>query len=118
MLRAALLTQLIALTMQSDVVDFNAWLGELPHRHKVVVEGNHESNAEWAGRASAYLTNATFLRQCSTTVSELVGRRIASEKCLFYSTAAHHREHCGIFSHWSDFIGDAAKAGTHATLQA
>jgi hypothetical protein len=22
--------------------DFNEWLGELPHRHKIVVPGNHE----------------------------------------------------------------------------
>ena len=27
---------------QDDAEDFNAWLGELPHAHKVVVEGNHE----------------------------------------------------------------------------
>jgi hypothetical protein len=24
------------------VADFNDWLGELPHRHKIVVPGNHE----------------------------------------------------------------------------
>jgi predicted phosphohydrolase len=24
------------------VVDFNDWLGELPHRYKIVVPGNHE----------------------------------------------------------------------------
>jgi len=26
----------------SIVSDFNAWLGSLPHRHKVVIPGNHE----------------------------------------------------------------------------
>ena len=25
-----------------DLADFNAWLGTLPHRHKVVIAGNHD----------------------------------------------------------------------------
>ena len=29
-------------TPPSIVSDFDAWLGSLPHRHKVVVPGNHE----------------------------------------------------------------------------
>ena len=28
-----------------DVLEFNAWLGELPHKHKIVVFGNHESGS-------------------------------------------------------------------------
>jgi predicted phosphohydrolase len=28
---------------KSDVVAFNEWLGKLPHRHKIVVAGNHDS---------------------------------------------------------------------------
>lgn len=28
---------------KNAIVDFNNWLGELPHRHKIVVPGNHES---------------------------------------------------------------------------
>ena len=38
------------------------WLGELPHAHKVVVEGNHECKAPWKDDTHAILTNATFLR--------------------------------------------------------
>ena len=26
----------------SEVQQFNAWLGKLPHKHKVVIAGNHE----------------------------------------------------------------------------
>jgi len=26
----------------SEIVEFNAWLGKLPHKHKVVIAGNHE----------------------------------------------------------------------------
>jgi calcineurin-like phosphoesterase family protein len=43
--------------------DFNEWLGTLPHRHKVVINGNHESNAPWKNQTKDILTNAHFLRQ-------------------------------------------------------
>ena len=46
---------------ESDALDFNAWLGELPHTHKIVVLGNHETNAEWRGRAATLLTNGILL---------------------------------------------------------
>ena len=36
----------------SDAKDFNKWLGDLPHKHKIVVNGNHEHNAEWKTVAS------------------------------------------------------------------
>ncbi|KKU85756.1 MAG: hypothetical protein UY14_C0014G0001 [Parcubacteria group bacterium GW2011_GWA1_47_9] len=44
------------------IYEFNTWLGTLPHRHKVVVAGNHD----WAfqrqpAQARALLTNATYL---------------------------------------------------------
>jgi len=45
-----------------DAVDFNAWLGELPHRHKLVVVGNHEKHAVWSTDTAKILTHATFLR--------------------------------------------------------
>lgn len=44
-----------------DVQDFNTWLGELPHRVKIVVNGNHECNAEWSSATACLLSNATFL---------------------------------------------------------
>lgn len=36
--------------------DFNAWLDELPHKHKIVVPGNHESQVDgsrWVERITA-----------------------------------------------------------------
>lgn len=53
-----------------DATDFNDWLENLPHRHKVVVLGNHEANAPWAKQAKQLLTNALLLRQsaCELTV--------------------------------------------------
>lgn len=40
--------------------DFNLWLGELPHRHKVIVAGNHEFLLE-EPRNRNLITNATLL---------------------------------------------------------
>mmetsp|Transcript_113920 Transcript_113920/g.179327 ORF Transcript_113920/g.179327 Transcript_113920/m.179327 type:complete len:224 (+) Transcript_113920:39-710(+) len=47
---------------EQDAVDFNAWLATLPHRNKIIVEGNHENNAPWKARARDILSNGTFLR--------------------------------------------------------
>eukprot|EP00755_Sulcionema_specki_P011741 Sspe_Gene.7975::Locus_2704_Transcript_1_1_Confidence_1.000_Length_739::g.7975::m.7975 len=55
---------------KSDAIDFNQWLGELPHRHKVVVNGNHESNAMWAKSTPNLITNATFLKNGATVLTD------------------------------------------------
>ena len=44
----------------SILSDFNAWLGSLPHRHKVVVPGNHEFILEEPRNRGA-ITNAILL---------------------------------------------------------
>ena len=31
------------LGLRRNLSDFNDWLGELPHRHKIVIAGNHDS---------------------------------------------------------------------------
>ena len=48
---------------EEDAVDFNEWLGKLSHRHKIIIEGNHEANAPWKDRAYELLSNATFLKK-------------------------------------------------------
>lgn len=53
---------------KEDATDFNAWLGELNYKHKIVVQGNHESSADWAGDARAILSNAVYLEQEEITV--------------------------------------------------
>ena len=54
---------------ESDLTDFNAWLGELPHEHKIVVNGNHEHNAAWKAATPQRLSNATsFLRNQAVSV--------------------------------------------------
>ncbi len=55
-----------------DIDDFNAWLGTLPHPHKVVIAGNHDfvfqdSPAE----ARQRLTHAIYLEDAACTLAGL-----------------------------------------------
>jgi len=43
------------------ISDFNRWLGELPHRHKIVVPGNHEFFLEADPVKRSLLSNASVL---------------------------------------------------------
>lgn len=43
------------------IADFGAWLGELRHRHKIVVPGNHELFLEADGSKRSLLNNAIVL---------------------------------------------------------
>ena len=43
------------------IADFNFWLGELPHPHKIVVPGNHEFFLEADPSKRSLLNNATVL---------------------------------------------------------
>ena len=61
--------------------DFNEWLGTLPHAHKIVVNGNHESNAPWKKQTKDILTNAIFLRQ-----EAIVLHRTDASPVKFYGT--------------------------------
>lgn len=45
----------------SAIEDFNEWLGELPHRHKIVVPGNHEFFLESNPERRSLLDNAHVL---------------------------------------------------------
>ena len=45
----------------AEIADFNTWLGELPHQHKIVVPGNHEFFLEADPSKRSLLTNAIVL---------------------------------------------------------
>jgi Icc-related predicted phosphoesterase len=53
------------------VVDFNDWLGELPHRHKIVVPGNHEFFLEADPSERLMLDNAVVLINEGTEIEGL-----------------------------------------------
>ena len=48
----------------NGVVAFNDWIGRQPHKHKIVIAGNHDFCFEDSDRlaAEAFMTNATYLR--------------------------------------------------------
>jgi Icc-related predicted phosphoesterase len=55
-----------------DVEEFNRWLGRLPHRHKVVVAGNHDFCFQAQPRAAREsITNATYLEDSGCEIAGL-----------------------------------------------
>ena len=59
---------------------FDAWLGSLPHRHKVVIGGNHDVPLEQLGSITAAATspfaNATYLENSGATLQLPGGRSL------------------------------------------
>lgn len=56
----------------SEVAEFNAFLGTLPHRHKIVVAGNHDLCFEQQPAAArALMTNAIYLEDEAVTIEGL-----------------------------------------------
>ena len=52
-----------------QLVDLNDWLGELPHRHKIIIAGNHDFCFERTRReAEARITKAVYLQDAAVTV--------------------------------------------------
>jgi Icc-related predicted phosphoesterase len=55
-----------------DVVEFNAYLGSLPHPHKIVIAGNHDWCFEREpAQAQKLLTNALYLQDSAVTIDGL-----------------------------------------------
>ena len=55
-----------------EIVDFNQWLGGQPHRHKIVIAGNHDLMFErHPGAARELLGNAIYLENSGTEVTGL-----------------------------------------------
>jgi Icc-related predicted phosphoesterase len=50
--------------------DFNIWLGELPHRHKIYIAGNHDITHE-TKNAKSLITNATYLQDSSIVIDSI-----------------------------------------------
>jgi predicted phosphohydrolase len=55
----------------SAIADFNTWLGELPHRHKILIYGNHEFFVEADPSRRSMLTNALVLANEGTEIEGL-----------------------------------------------
>jgi Icc-related predicted phosphoesterase len=55
----------------SEVEDFNSWLGELPHYHKIVIAGNHDRLLEIYPNVRGCLTNAVYLENSGVELAGL-----------------------------------------------
>ena len=52
-----------------DVIYFNTWLGQLKHKHKIVIAGNHDFFMEQErDTGKSLLTNATYLENSGVTI--------------------------------------------------
>lgn len=56
----------------AEIIEFNEWLGTLPHPWKIVVAGNHDEAFEYEPeRARKLMTNAVYLEDSETTAAGL-----------------------------------------------
>jgi Icc-related predicted phosphoesterase len=63
---------LTVLGKAEEIAEVNDWLGTLPHRHKVVIAGNHDFLFEREpARARALITNALYLEDEEAVVAGL-----------------------------------------------
>lgn len=71
---------------QEHIQDFNQWLSTLPYNIKIVVNGNHESNAMWKSHAKTLLNNAHLL------IDETIRIKIDSQTrtCQVLDNDSHH----------------------------
>ena len=62
-----------------EIVAFNKWLGTLPHRHKIVIAGNHDFYFEnYPSKAKALITNALYLNDEGVEIENLKNLGFAS----------------------------------------
>ena len=55
-----------------ELVNFNDWLGSLPHRHKILIAGNHDFLFEEdPSAATKLITNATYLLDSGVEIEGL-----------------------------------------------
>ncbi len=55
-----------------EIKEFNEWLGTLPHRHKIVIAGNHDVYLESVpSMAKILITNGIYLNDCGVEIEGL-----------------------------------------------
>lgn len=55
-----------------DVIKFNSWIGKLPHKHKIIIAGNHDRCFEHSLSTKAILTNAIYLQDSAITIDNIL----------------------------------------------
>ena len=55
-----------------EITSFNSWLGELPHKHKIIIAGNHDRLFESdPNLAKSLITNAIYLQDSGIEIEGL-----------------------------------------------
>jgi Icc-related predicted phosphoesterase len=96
-----------------EIEEFNEWLGTLPHRHKIVIAGNHDVYfEEECTKAKLLITNAIYLNDGSV---EIEGLKIwGSPISPNYQDWAFNRERgAAIRKHWEMIPEDTDILITH-----
>ena len=77
----------------SIIRDFNAWLGELPFRYRIVVPGNHEHIMYTRPEIHSLITNATLLINEAVTIEgvRLWGSPVTCDDDAFGCATAEER---------------------------
>lgn len=54
-----------------EVTEFNEWLGTLPHKHKIVIAGNHDTILQESPTLRHIFTNAIYLQDEDVVIEDL-----------------------------------------------
>jgi len=98
---------------QHEVIEFNKWLGKLPHQHKILIAGNHDFYmAEHPYTAKDLVTNATYLEDTST---EIDGIKFYGSPYTpwFYDWAFNIKDDSDLIKKWSNIPTDTNVLITH-----
>lgn len=96
-----------------EIRDFNTWLGELPHKHKIVIAGNHDRRLEMDYQTSKeFFTNAIYLQDTGTVIDgfKFWGSPYTPEFCNWAFNARRGED---IQSHWDKIPKDVDVLITH-----
>ena len=101
-------------TSQQDYIDFNNWLGEQPHKHKIIVPGNHETGLPTdPARVKMLFSNAVCLFDQSYEIEgiKLYGAPGIPARCFFYR--ANYMQYSRPKVKWSCIPSDTDILITH-----
>lgn len=96
----------------SEIRDFDAWLGKLPHKNKLVIAGNHDWLFEKHRSTRNLLTNVTYLEDSGIEIDGMKfwGSPIQPE---FMNWAFNRRRGEEIKKHWDLIPKDTDVLITH-----
>lgn len=97
----------------AEIVDFNRWLGTLPHPYKIVIAGNHDFYFEKEPqKAKELLTNAIYLNDSGIEIEgfKIWGSPISPQ---FHHWAFNRQRGAEIRQHWALIPADTDILITH-----